>query len=212
MSESLNKLLSGASSSLNESIPFLNDELRFLAGSLTNDLLNMLKKYNGYYALESALHVFPSNSNQIEIGLDEWNSRNLWRNKYHGIADGCLFFSEDIFGGQFCIKKNRIYTFDPETGSLDYLAENIEEWAKIIITDHEVLTGYTLAHKWQEKHGQLPAKKRLLPKVPFVAGGEFKLENLYLNDAVEGMKFRAYIANQIKDLPDGSQIKFNFIG
>ncbi len=212
MSESLDKLLSSASSSLNTSVPALSDEVRVLAGSLADDLLNMLNTQNGFYALESALHVFPSHSNQHEIGLDDWNSDVLWRSEYQGMADGCLFFAEDVFGGQFCIKVNKIYTFDPETGALDYLADDIEGWAKAIITDYEVLTGYPLAHQWQENHGQLPAKKRLLPKIPFVAGGEFTLENLYLHGAIEGMKFRADIANQIKDLPDGAQIQFNVVG
>lgn len=36
------------------------------------------------------------------------------------------FFAEDVFGGQFCIKDSKVYTFDPETGSLGYLADDIE--------------------------------------------------------------------------------------
>jgi hypothetical protein len=43
--------------------------------------------------------------------------------------------------------------------------------------------------------------------VPFVLGGEFVLDNMYMADAVEGMRFRADIARQIKDLPDGAEIK-----
>ncbi|HKJ51573.1 MAG TPA: SMI1/KNR4 family protein, partial [Gammaproteobacteria bacterium] len=68
-----------------------------------------------------------------------------------------------------------------------------------------------LAHQWQVIHGQLPARKRLVPKIPFVAGGEFSIENLFLIDAVEGMKYRADIAIQIKDLPDGTQVKLNIV-
>jgi hypothetical protein len=99
--------------------------------------------------------------------------------------------------------------FAPETGSLEYLADDIESCAQMLLSDYEVLTGYPLAHQWQKQNGQLPAGKRLLPKVPFVLGGEFVLDNLYLADAVEGMRFRADIASQIKDLPDGGQIRFN---
>lgn len=206
---SLDKLFSNASASLNDREPVISDELQALAGSLKDELLKMLGQRNGFYALESALHVFPSQSSEQEIGLTDWNSNSLWRNDYKELVADCLFFAEDVFGGQFCIKDNKVYTFDLETGALDYLADDIEGWAKEIISNYEVLTGYPLAHQWQKFNGQLPAKKRLLPKIPFVAGGEFRLDNLYLADAVEGMKFRADIANQIKDLPDGSQIKFN---
>lgn len=208
---SLEKLLSNASASLNECEPEISGELQVMAGSLKDDLLNLLRQRNGFYALESALHVFPSHSSEQEIGLADWNKNSLWRDDYKGLADDCLFFAEDVFGGQFCIKENKIYTFDPETGALEFLADDIESWAKEVVSDYDVLTGYPLAHQWQKQHGQLPTRKRLLPKLPFVAGGEFVLDNLYLADAVEGMKFRADIANQIKDLPDGAQIKFNVV-
>lgn len=206
---SLDKLLLNASLSLNEYEPEMLGQSRRLAGNLADQLLRMLCQRNGFYALESALHVFPTHSSQNEIGIYDWNESALWRSGYKGMADGCLFFAEDVFGGQFCIKDSKVYTFDPETGSLEYLADDIESWVQILLCDYEVLTGYPLAHQWQKQNGRLPAGKRLLPKVPFVLGGEFVLDNLYLADAVEGMRFRADIASQIKDLPDGAQIKFN---
>jgi len=209
--DSLKKLLLNASAPLSQHVPNATESVCALAGSLTNDLFRMLHSCNGFYAFESALHVFPSHSSHQEIGLDDWNKEFLWRDAYEGFCDGCLFFAEDVFGGQFCIKNEKIYTFDPETGSLDYLAEDIEGWAKAILDDYEVLTGYPLAHQWQIQHGALPSKKRLLPKIPFVAGGEFVLENLYLADIVKGMKFRAFFANKIKNLPDGSQIEFKIV-
>ena len=211
MLSDLEKLLSIASSSLSDDAAALNEQLRGLAGSIADDLLKMLRKRNGYYAFESALHVFPSHLNKKEIGLDRWNDKALWCNEFKGMADGCLFFAEDVFGGQFCIKDEKICTFDPETAALAYLAEGIEGWAAAIINDYEVLTGYPLAHQWQVQYGQLPPKKRLLPKIPFVVGGAFRLDNLYLADTVEGMKFRAVIACQIKDLPDGAEIKFDLV-
>lgn len=206
---SLDKLLLNASLSLNEYEPEMLGQSRRLAGNLADQLLRMLCQRNGFYALESALHVFSTHSSQNEIGIYDWNESALWRSGYKGMADGCLFFAEDVFGGQFCIKDSKVYTFDPETGSLEYLADDIESWVQILLSDYEVLTGYPLAHQWQKQNGRLPAGKRLLPKVPFVLGGEFVLDNLYLADAVEGMRFRADIASQIKDLPDGAQIKFN---
>lgn len=206
---SLDKLLWNAGSSLSERKPEISGQSHRLAGALADQLLGMLCQRNGFYALESALHVFPTHSSRQEIGLCDWNENVLWRSAYKGLADGCLFFAEDVFGGQFCIKDNKVCIFDPETGALEYLADDIESWVKMILSDYEALTGYPLAHQWQKKNGQLPTGKRLLPKVPFVLGGEFVLDNLYLADAVEGMRFRADIASQIKDLPDGAQIKLN---
>lgn len=207
---SLDKLLLNASSSLSEHAPEILGQLHRLAGNLADQLFGVLCQCNGFCALESALHVFPTHSSQNEIGISYWNESALWRSGYKDLADDCLFFTEDVFGGQFCIKNSRVYTFDPETGSLEYLADDIEGWVQMLLSDYEVLTGYPLAHQWQKKNGQLPAGKRLLPKVPFVLGGEFVLDNLYLADAVEGMRFRANMASQIKELPDGARIRLNF--
>jgi len=211
MSNYLEKLLSNSTESLNSVAPSLSLELTGQAGALADELLEMLSTRNGFYALESALHIFPSHSTESDIGLDEWNSESLWRSEYKEMLGNCLFFAEDLFGSQFCIKDNKVFTFDPETGEFEYLAENIEGWAQAIIEDYNALTGYPLAHEWQQNNGVLPSNKRLLPRVPFVAGGEFTLENLYLGSSVEGMQFRASIANQIKDLPDGAQIQLNVV-
>lgn len=206
---SLEKLLLNAGSSLGEGEPEIQGRLLECAGALADQILGMLRQRNGFYALESALHVFPARSSQHELGISDWNENALWRSRYNGLADGCLFFAEDVFGGQFCIKGNRIYTFDPELGSLEYLADTIEQWAQTLLRDYEFLTGYPLAHQWQKQNGQLPVGKRLVPKTPFVLGGEFTLDNLHLIDAVEGMRLRADLAVQIKDLPDGAQIRFS---
>ena len=211
MSNYLEKLLSNSTESLNSVAPFLSLELTGQAGALADELLEMLSTRNGFYALESALHIFPSHSTESDIGLDKWNSESLWRSEYKEMLGNCLFFAEDLFGSQFCIKDNKVFTFDPETGEFEYLAENIEGWAQAIIEDYNALTGYPLAHEWQQNNGVLPSNKRLLPRIPFVAGGEFTLENLYLGSSVEGMQFRASIANQIKDLPDGAQIQLNVV-
>ena len=93
---SLDKLLTNASLPLSEHKPEILGSPRRLAGALVSQLLEMLYKRNGFYALESALHVFPTHSSKDEIGICEWNENTLWRSAYKGFADGCLFFAEDI--------------------------------------------------------------------------------------------------------------------
>lgn len=81
------------------------------------------------------------------------------------------------------------------------------EWADHVLFDYEVLTGYPIAHDWQQRHGSLPAGARLVPKQPFVLGGQFSVENLSVVDAAEAMRFRAETAAQIQDLPEGATVK-----
>jgi len=174
---------------------------------LVEDLINLLNKRNGFYGFESALHIFSVETDGEEIGLIDWNDNSLWIDCYDDLARNAIFFAEDVFGGQFCIKKDGIYTFDPETGSFDYLAPDINEWCKNILEDYQVLTGYPLANAWQKKYGSIPAGYRLAPKIPFVVGGKYEPDNLYLEKSTVAMKARAHIALQIRDVPDGSNIQ-----
>jgi hypothetical protein len=179
--------------------------------SSSEGLRALLVQRNGFFAFESALHVFSTNSSPLSYGLDEWNSSNLWRRSYGDLTDGLLFFAEDVFGGQFCLKDEKVYSFNPETGDLAPIAEDLEAWAHAVLDDYDFLTGYSLAHEWQEKNGALESKSRLIPKVPFVCGGEYNVENLIAIDAVRAMRSRGNLATQIQTLPDGSQITFNLV-
>ena len=204
MGSSLDRLVQLGGPALGPPGPQLSDRLLALAGTEGAALLALLQQRNGFYAFESALHVLPHSEDR---GLESWNAPALWRDAYADLADGYLFFAEDLFGGQFCLRGEEVGTFDPETGEFEAMANDLEGWAREILADYEVLTGHPLAQAWQRQHGPLPAGQRLLPKMPFVAGGEYELSNLYPLDAVEGMRFRAELARQIRDAPDGAQIR-----
>src|SRR2546425_1291488 len=148
------------------------------------ELFKLLSKKNGFYAFESALHVFPLGKKEGAMHLEMWNSESLWRGDYQGLADGCFFFAEDIFGVQFCFKDDRLCTFDPETGETKEFAHDLQGWTHIILGDYELHTGFPFARDWQQKNGPLPEGRRLVPKIPFVCKGEFALDNFYDLDSV----------------------------
>jgi hypothetical protein len=171
----------------------------------------MLQNKNGFYAFESALHVFPAGCKSITLDIEEWNSSTSWRREYGDSLQGNIFFAEDIFGVQFALCSSGVRKFDPETGEFDDFASDIETWAAMILEDYNYETGYQLAHDWQSQNGSLPMGKRLLPKIPFVLGGAYEIGNLYAADALKGMLFRADIWRQIRDLPDGNQVRLKVI-
>jgi hypothetical protein len=174
-------------------------------------LVKLLAQKNGFYAFEGALHVFPARADAGEMGIELWNSASSWRDEYHGLADGCFFFAEDVFGGQFCLYDGAVASFDPETGEKSFLAADVQGWVRKILDEYEVLTGQPLAHQWQRRHGPIPHGQRLVPKIPFVLGGEFSIDNLFVLDAVRAMRSRANMAVQIKDLPEGAEVVFKVV-
>jgi hypothetical protein len=202
MRKRLAKLLSIASGAL---APSPVDRPSLLVGAHGAELWALLTARNGFYAFERALHVFPSGGPGVQT-LEHWNAPDAWRSHYRDLADGCVFFAEDVFGGQFVLKGEAIHTFDPETGETEQIAADLEAWAGAILDDYALLTGHRLASAWQAEHGALPPGQRLLPRTPFVIGGAFELTNLYAADAVKGMQFRGDFAIQIRDVPEGEQL------
>ena len=174
------------------------------------DLFEMLQAKNGFYAFESALHVFPLTSDPA-TGLEAWNADSLWRKEYGSLADGLLFFAEDILQDQFCLSAGHqgIFRFHAETGQTSFLANSLENWADHVLNNYQVEKGWPLAHGWQAKNGPLPRGQRLMPKTPFFLGGEYALENLWAGNALEGMRFKGDLAMQTRDLPQGAKVRLN---
>lgn len=174
------------------------------------ELMHFLDKCNGAYAFESALHFFSAAQDIQEISIAKWNSTEYWRSDYGSLNPSGYFFAEDIFGGQFFINNEGFFSFDPETGEVEKISVTFEHWCKEILDDYDYYTGHSLAHEWQLMHGKIPPGNRLLPKKPFVLGGEYDLENLYISESLKGMKARASIAIQLQKFPDGSTVNINY--
>jgi hypothetical protein len=180
------------------------------ASSLRAELACLLAQRNGFVAFEGSLRVFPDGSTTAGCDLTSWNAPSLWRTHYDGLADGLTCFAEDIFGMQFALDETaeEIVVFDAETGARDPLAGSLEGWARAVLDEPAVLTGHPLAHEWQTQRGPLPLTHRLVPIVPFVLGGEFITANLYPLEASSGMRLRGDLAVQIRDLPEGTPVRY----
>jgi len=173
------------------------------------ELSELARRRNGFYAFESSLHVFPCGPGPAEVmTLEAWNEDDLWKSTYQGMTDGLYFFAEDIFGGQFALGQDGIISFEPETGESRVISADLNSWASEIMSNYSVLVGWPIARDWQRVNGPIRPGQRLVPKKPFVLGGEYAINNLYALDATVSMRFRGELAVQIRDLPDGTTVTF----
>ena len=176
-------------------------------GARGRELTDLLRRRNGFYAFEGALHVFPTHASSGSVELVRWNESQGWRRPYGAAIAECVFFAQDIFAHQFCIDADAVWSFDPESGTKQRLGDSVDDWARAVLEDYNVLTGYPIAHQWQSIHGALPLGARLAPKTPFILGGEFSVDNLFALDAAKCMEYLAEIYNQTKHLPSGSVVR-----
>ena len=201
--DSLYRLLSIASEQLSEAspdVPTWNGPL-----PLRSDLEWLISKKNGFYAFESALHVLPGGRVTGQPHLAEWNNPSGWRKLYGPKADGLLFFAQDAFASQFALSKcDGVVRLNPESGEVEPVAASLEDWARRVLDDFPFETGWTIAKEWQEEYGPLPAGRRLLPKRPFLLGGDFVANNLVAVPADRAMQMLGRLHSQIRSTPDGS--------
>jgi hypothetical protein len=204
LSEQVDRLLSIASP------PVLDAVGPFTASPDVENLVDtLLSRRNGFYAFESALHVFPSGGTKLpERSLGEWNSPLLWAGSYESLAPRGVAFAEDIFAGQFILQAGRVYSFNPETAELSLFADDLAGWCEGVLARYNYVTGWKAAHDWQVRRGRLRVGHRLIARLPFFAGGEFTAENVLPVEAA-AMRYWANIAKKISGVPDGRQVRFN---
>ncbi len=177
---------------------------------LQEELQPLYVSKNGFYAFQSALLVRHLGEPSSPLNLTAWNAAETWRSVFNrGPAGVC--FAENVFGEQFVLQGGGVWHFDPETSETTRLAATLEEWAELILDDYAYRTGHSLAKDWQTRFGPLPRGTKLVPRRPFVIGGEFEVSNLKAEDEIAAMRIRAAIANQIRDLPDGSPVEIRLV-
>ena len=205
------KTLLSLSADVERRAPAIDRLLPFgLCPDRRDELVEIYRHRNGFVAFEQALQVFPVGGGSAMLDVLWWNSPDVWRSSYGDMTDGCFFFAQNIFGDQFCIKGDTIHEFNCETGDCEEIATAFETWSRVVLEDYFAVTGYPLAHDWQIRHGNLAFDQRLVPKIPFVMGGTPSVETVYAMDAVRAMRMHGEIAVQIRDLPDGTRVRFVF--
>jgi hypothetical protein len=201
-------LLASAGHALSEGPAELEDVQRLAGDVSAGELGELLGARNGFFAYGRALHVFPAGASSGSTGVSGWNSRELWKACYGGLADGCLFFAQDALARQYCLRHREVLSFDPETGALESVAPSLREWAGLVVDDPDSFSARRLLSAWEAQHGPLTVHERLFPKYPFVLGGAFDLTNLRAMDAVAGLRFFGELAVQLHTLPEGTRVEF----
>ena len=175
---------------------------------LDAELRGLLAQRNGFYALDRALHVLPSVVDTSSLA--PWNDPASWRSDYSKLAEPFRFFAHDLFGNPFAFLGSEVVMFNAETGDHETVAKTLKGWAEALLSD-DYWSGSALATDWQVRYGELKEGQRLVPKIPFVMGGSYDLTNLYAGDAVESLRFRGSLAQQLRNIPDGTTVELSVI-
>jgi hypothetical protein len=131
----------------------------------------------------------------------------LLTQEFDFLFKGLYSFAQDVFGNQFVFNdEGQISLFNIESRSCDIVAQNFKESLSILINDIDYYAGITYGKMWKGEY-ELSLDQRIQPKIPFVIGGEYKLDNFYVNNYPAYLSYNADIAKQIYNLKDGEKVK-----
>jgi hypothetical protein len=122
--------------------------------------------------------------------------------------------AENAFGNVIVRATNGVmWRICPEELSCEIVAENAAKYATLsdseqFRTDWEMARLVALAEK---TCGPLAEGRCYCLKMPAVLGGAYDAANLGTITREERLAFTGDLAEQIQDLPDGSQIKFDWV-
>jgi hypothetical protein len=108
---------------------------------------------------------------------------------------------------------NAVYWLQTDLGKLSKIAENFEEY-KEFLNDPEKTDDWFLSplvEKLLDGGKTLKSNQVYSYKISPVLGGEYTVENIEPVSMSVHFSFSGQICEQIKDLPDGTKVNFNFI-
>jgi hypothetical protein len=138
-----------------------------------------------------------------------WNDPIGWKREFGAILPAGEIFAESFLGDQYVVVEELVSRWDPETGEAEPTGLSLSAWIERVRSDAADQQPVWLLEAWEQANGGLPVTHHLAPKVPFVLGGEFEVDNLCSVDAASDLAWRAQLALQIRDLPDGAEVKLH---
>ncbi len=169
-------------------------------------LEHLLTQRNGFFAFESALHVYPSGEDGASPLLEDWNSPKGWRASYPDLDSEAICFAQDVFVNQFVLSREGVSRLNPETAEVAPHSENLADWAAKLLADYSYETGWELAQLWQRSQRPLRPGERLVPRRPFVLGGDYEVENLVAVESYKAMGLFARLSAEIRAKPEGASV------
>ncbi|MFJ8043909.1 SMI1/KNR4 family protein [Kitasatospora sp. NPDC096147] len=172
------------------------------------ELGRVITRMNGFFLFNGGVQVFRVGDEGLGHDLLAWNTDELWKDSYNGLADDLFCFGQDLFGAQFAVMGGtEVVRFDPETAEVAVIGTSLEEWAAWLLSDPDVNGVNAFSYAFQQENGALEPNERLIPLQFFVMGGTYEFDNLVVKDAAVAMRIRGPVAQKVHGAPDGATIR-----
>ncbi len=179
---------------------------------LAEPLSAVLRRQNGFIWFRGGLHV------RGACMSPEWHSlRNAclgpsaFHELYWSVLPTDIPFAEDCMGDQFLLRHGSVARLAAETGGVEDLGIDASEFLRRVQEDPVGFLQMQPLVQFQSEGGELTPGKLLAAYPPFFAQEAGRGVSLRAISAHERRSLLADIANQIRDVPDGTTIRFEVV-
>jgi hypothetical protein len=172
---------------------------------------HLLERVNGYVAYHGGLHVRGACLEPAWHSLREaWFGPEAMHALYPEVRADDIPFGEDALGDQFLIRAGEVLRLVAETGEVKALGVDLVEFDERVRADPTGYLSLEPLEAFRADGGVLHPGKLLSVHPPFVfeAGGE---RSYRATDAHQHRRWMADLAGQLRDLPDGAQVRFRAV-
>jgi hypothetical protein len=202
-----------------------NSEEQFERSGDIKDILRVVGDYPSYdeeyaeclsrggiHLFSKALRIFGLTNHKDARNILRWNNPDIWKSGYALFFKDVWAFAEDVFGFQYLFYKEGVGQLDIETGKINLLCKTFKDWIALVMENRNYYSGFSVAQEWGKVHADEPltGAYHLSPVTLFVCNGGYEIDNFFRIEAEQNLCVKAQIARQLKDVPDGTQIKFKF--
>ncbi len=182
---------------------------KFEGGSdLPQDLVDLLSEVNGFVVFEGGFHL------RGQCSLPDWHSLavaqrgalSLVELYPESVLPGDVPFGEDAVGDQYLLRAGKVGRLDAETGDVELFDWSLREFLSELSSRAASILPSRVMNEFSARGERLQPGQVILVMPPLVVKAEQRV--MRAGSALPRRQFLATVARQIRDVPDGTPIRF----
>jgi len=187
------------------------DDFEILA-RLPAEYRALLELTNGYVAFHGGLHVRGACFEPAWHSLRAaWLGERAIHRYFPDVLVDDIPFAEDALGDQFLLRDKTVYKLSGETGEIASLDMSLLEFDTNVRADPDEFLELAPLERFRSEGGALEPGQLLSVMPPFVFSESADGVSFRAIPAAQRLSFLSKLARQIRDLPDGTQVKLKVI-
>jgi hypothetical protein len=160
------------------------------AGRSADDHTKFLRRWNGCYALQGALHLFGARSDVPNQSLDQWNRADGWRQSFGMLIDGVTFFADTGFGDQFGYRDGKVVRLRALDARVERMASSFTEWLELVFLEPSRYLSTDLFEACVARLGPLPPGGHFAPAPTHAPGDPVSVAALEVMPCRDNLELR----------------------